>query len=401
MSRISLDWIQVVILLGALQGGFLVAALVVRRRNRTASRVLAGLVLTFTISLLWDVYYSAGLVSRYPHAFGISYPLPWLYGPLVYLYTLAASDRSWRLRAGGWLHFVPAVAVIVICLPIYSMGAADKVAMFQRIQAGDIPTRIAILDPFKFLSGLSYSVVTVMYLRRHRRRIEDSYSSPERVNLRWLLWLGGTAAGIWVLAFVVGTVDVLPSSVWRQGDALVALAIAIMVYAIGYMGLRQPEVFRYETAEFPVAVRTPSEATPVTADALGTPGAPDSPRYERSGLGADEADRLERQLLALMERERPWTNSELTLAELAAQLNTSPHKLSEVLNARIGETFYDFVNGYRVRDVQRRIAAGEARTRKMLALAMDAGFASKSTFNQVFKRLTSQTPSDFQQAAGA
>ena len=34
-------------------------------------------------------------------------------------------------------------------------------------------------------------------------------------------------------------------------------------------------------------------------------------------------------------------------------------------------------------------------------LAMDAGFASKSTFNEVFKKHTSQTPSDFRQAAGA
>ena len=69
--------------------------------------------------------------------------------------------------------------------------------------------------------------------------------------------------------------------------------------------------------------------------------------------------------------------------------------MTTVLNGEIGQTFYDFVNVYRVRDVQRRIQAGEARTRKMLALALDAGFASKSTFNQAFKKHTSQTPSDF------
>jgi AraC-like DNA-binding protein len=99
-----------------------------------------------------------------------------------------------------------------------------------------------------------------------------------------------------------------------------------------------------------------------------------------------------------MDREQPWKNSELMLPDLAARVNSTPHKLSEVLNAQIGQTFYDFVNGYRVRDVQRRIKAGEARSRKMLALAMDAGFASKSTFNEVFKRHTQQTPSAFSRA---
>jgi AraC-like DNA-binding protein len=124
-------------------------------------------------------------------------------------------------------------------------------------------------------------------------------------------------------------------------------------------------------------------------------------RYERSGLGDVEAVQLEESLLRVMEDEQPWKESELTLADLASRLNTTPHKLSEVLNSQMSETFYDFVNGYRVREVQRRIRAGEARSLKMLALAMDAGFASKSTFNEVFKKHTSQTPSAFRQAAGA
>ena len=103
--------------------------------------------------------------------------------------------------------------------------------------------------------------------------------------------------------------------------------------------------------------------------------------------------------MELMEKERPWRDSELTLADLAERLSTTPHKLSEVLNSQLHQTFYDFVNGYRVREVQRRIAAGEAQNVTMLSLAMDAGFASKSTFNVVFKKHTRQTPSDYRQTA--
>ena len=88
------------------------------------------------------------------------------------------------------------------------------------------------------------------------------------------------------------------------------------------------------------------------------------------------------------------------MADLAGRLSTTPHKLSEVLNSQLGVSFYDFVNGYRVREVQRRIAARDAESLTMLSLAMDAGFASKSTFNLVFKKFTGQTPSDFRQTAG-
>jgi len=171
------------------------------------------------------------------------------------------------------------------------------------------------------------------------------------------------------------------------------------VYAMGYMGLRQPEIFRYETAEYPVQVSvapTIAQSPAVSATISEAPAIElETPRYDRSGLGETEAAKLEKDLFVLMDRDRPWTDSELTLADLAARLGTTPHKLSEVLNTQIGKTFYDFVNGYRVRDVQRRIQSGEARTRKMLALALDAGFASKSTFNQAFKKHTNQTPSDY------
>ena len=99
-----------------------------------------------------------------------------------------------------------------------------------------------------------------------------------------------------------------------------------------------------------------------------------------------------------MESAQPWKESELTLADLATRLNCARHKLSEVLNSQLRQTFYDFVNGYRVREVQRRIKAGDAQSLKMLALAMDAGFSSKSTFNEAFKKHTNQTPTAFRQA---
>jgi AraC-like DNA-binding protein len=210
------------------------------------------------------------------------------------------------------------------------------------------------------------------------------------VNLRWLLWLTAGTGTIWVLVTVLKVTQV--STGIRDG--YVAIAMALQVYAIGYMGLRQPEIFRYETANSPV--QTP-EPAPVFRSAESTPAAP---RYEHSGLTELERLQLRDLLVQLMDNEQPWKESELTLGDLADRLNTVPYKLSEVLNAGMGQTFHDFVNGYRVREVQRRIRAGDARSLKLLALAMDAGFASKSAFNDAFKKHTSQTPSSFRQAIG-
>lgn len=394
MANVTLGWVQVAAIVGALQGLFLTGVLIAQRSNRTANRLLAALTLSFTIYLAWGPYYTAGIIRVYPHLFGISYLTPWVFGPLVYLYARSAADRSWRFTRRELVHFVPVAIVFIVAAPLYAMSGPEKIALWERWAVAGLTPPLKTIDPLKYVLGIAYSAATVLFLRRHRRDVEHSYSNVARVNLRWLLWFSAATGGIWLMATGLRVSHVSTS----LRDAHIALAMGLLVYAIGYMGLRQPEIFRHATAESPVVKQSGVEMATAPAAAAASPS---PPQYARTGLGEHEAALLETSLLAVMEREQPWRDSELTLSDLAARLNSTPHKLSEVLNAQMGRTFYDFVNGYRVREVQRRIAAGDARALKMLALAMDAGFASKSTFNEVFKKHTRQTPSGFRQTVGA
>jgi AraC-like DNA-binding protein len=340
-------------------------------------------------------------VERYPHFFGVSYPLPLLYGPLVYLYAVTASNRTRALGWRDWLHFAPYAIAVVAMVPVLLQSGADKIDFYRNLQRGGSTILIKVVDPLKFVSGMSYAVLTLLFLRRHRARVKESYASIERVNLQWLFQLGLGSAAIWVLAtvFEIGGVLRLPNL--ARADDFVSLAIAILVYATGYMALRQPEIFNFtgvkvRTAEY--AVPNPTPALQTASAAAVTAPMPDGPRYERSGLTDEEASTLKAALIRAMENGRVYRNSELTLADLADQLDTTPHKLSEVLNSELQQTFYDFVNGYRVEDVQRRIADESSRNLKILALAMDAGFASKSTFNAVFRERTGHTPSSYRRS---
>ena len=392
MARLSLDWVHVIILLGAIQGVFLAGVLAARRRNRTANRLLAAVMMAFSIGLATSVYHAVGWVPVFPHFFGVAYPLPFLYGPLIYLYAVTAADRYQELGWHDALHLVPFVATVIVGLPIYMKSGPEKVAFYQGLLRGEVPPWFAVADVLKLVSGIAYSALTIVFLRQHRERVKESYSSTERVNLAWLLWLGVAAATIWLMAVVVHVLDSAHMIKGAPGDDVISVAVAVVVYGIGYMALRQPEIFRYETAEYPVPRQpSPESSGPRIA----------APSYERSGMTDRQAERLRIALLVIMEQEQPWRDSELTLADLAMQLQTTPQKLAEVLNTLIGQTFYDFVNGYRVREVQRRIDAGEAERVKLQALAREAGFSSKSTFNVAFRKHTSRTPSNYQQAAGA
>ena len=200
MSPLTLAWPQIIELLGAIQGVFLAGVLATKRSNRTANRLLAATMLAFSIYLATTVYHAGGFEEVYPHFFGAGHPMPFLFGPLVYLYAISAADRSRRFTRRDALHFLPFVAVVAAGLPIYLMSGPDKIALYRRIVAGELPPLIAVEGQLKLVSGVIYATVTLVFLRRHRDRLKASYSSLERVNLRWLVWLGAGGAAIWMLA---------------------------------------------------------------------------------------------------------------------------------------------------------------------------------------------------------
>ncbi len=395
----TLDWLNIAALFGAAQGFFLTGVLATQRRNRMANRLLAVAVFVFSIQMISVVYHAVEFEQVFPHFFGAAFPMPFLYGPLVYLYSVCASDRVRRLGSWDALHFAPFAVAILTGLPIYLMSGAEKIEFYLQLQQGVRPPIVSIMETLKYVSGICYTAATIVFLRRHRTQVKDSYSSTERVNLQWLLHLAFAGAVIWAMAALFHFGDLLSFPFSASQDDVVALAIAVLVYGIGYRALRQPEVFNVATGEFPTVARPVPEIQVPTRDERATltvtPEPEASPRYERSGLSENEAETLRDALLQIMEAKHPFRNSDLTLPDLAEQLGTSPHKLSEILNTLLNQSFYDFVNGYRVREVQRRLSDEKSQALTLLSLALDAGFASKSTFNSVFKKHTGQTPSGY------
>jgi AraC-like DNA-binding protein len=96
-----------------------------------------------------------------------------------------------------------------------------------------------------------------------------------------------------------------------------------------------------------------------------------------------------------MINERVFLKSDLTLRDVAKMLKTSTNNISWMLNSVYKSTFYDFINGHRVHEFVRKIENKEHLRHTILALSMDVGFNSKSTFNKAFKLNMNETPSNY------
>jgi len=85
----------------------------------------------------------------------------------------------------------------------------------------------------------------------------------------------------------------------------------------------------------------------------------------------------------------------LTISELANELNQPSKYVSYLITNYHSKNFNDFLNGFRVKEVITRMADPNEKHKSLLGIALDAGFNSKSSFNQVFKQHTGKTPSEY------
>ncbi len=121
--------------------------------------------------------------------------------------------------------------------------------------------------------------------------------------------------------------------------------------------------------------------------------------YKNSSLTDVDREKYKERILVLMKTEKPYLESNLRLAELASKLQMSTSHFSEVLHYCFKENFYNFINFYRVLEAQELMKKPQYKTAKIIAIAFDSGFKSKTTFNRVFKNYTGQTPSEYRKTA--
>ena len=122
---------------------------------------------------------------------------------------------------------------------------------------------------------------------------------------------------------------------------------------------------------------------------------------QRQG-GSDHAEEehvmaLKRQLEDYMRAEKPYTNPDFTIYDLARALNTNRSYVSNLINHQYGMNFSAFVSGYRIEHAKEILSQGTFATNKeaLNAAMVESGFLSEPSFYRLFKQKTGKTPSAF------
>ncbi|MEM8527786.1 MAG: helix-turn-helix transcriptional regulator [Bacteroidota bacterium] len=340
-------------------------------RNKVCNRILAVILFLLSYRLWVQIMRLFGL-GYYDGWYYVTVDLSWIYGALLYFYTKAQIQPNFKFKQKDWIHILP-VVIQVIC------------SIFVRLQNlywDGTRESLSWLGYYGYVVWMNNSTIYVVasiliifYTYKARKLLNSISKSLEitETRLRWIKRIINSFLIYFSLVLIVLLSDLLIHQFTSKDSYFYFtrfyfypffIGVAILTYWIGLEGFS-----RRNEAEISVKSTLPSE------------------ELERLKAIAEK-------LKNAMSKDKLYRDQELSLQSLAEQLNLKPYLISKSLSTILDKRFNDFVNEYRVKEIQLLLQDADNSKYTLLSLAMDAGFNSKSSFNRAVKKHLGTSPSE-------
>jgi AraC-like DNA-binding protein len=238
---------------------------------------------------------------------------------------------------------------------------------------------------------IAYFFIAGSALTSYQRSIQHLFSETSRINLIWVRWL--INGYLILLVFMIGLYFLILRHP-EQFGLIILINTALVtpyMYAVTFKGITQPTLWqihrRLDKEKLQEEIHQVENVRPLIDQ--------EEVKGQKNNLSPERKTDIVEKTIRLMEKEKLFLKSELTLQDLADELKIPSYVVTQAINGGLNKNFYDLVNEYRVEEAKRLLLDPANRNNKILSVGMDAGFNSKTTFNTVFKKFTGFTPSDF------
>lgn len=345
-------------------------ALALRDVERRAGVYMLGLVLAATLSVTPQIIGFSGFYGKWPNLTFAPFSGE-LYLPALFHAHAAQLIRGRVERL--WLWLLPG-AFVSLYYTVAFLGFDSVEAKWAYNDAFHEP----YVFPLELVVTLGLVAVAVVrsarLLAEYQRYLDATESVDALFDPGWIRW---SVRIVTVTTVLWGGLNLtsLFTNVSYVGGYPVHVAVMALISALALAtlsGLREP---------FPklgeVALDEPEPETDADVPASG-------PSEDWASLGNDVRTRIE--------TEHWYQEPRLSIRDVARRMGTNETYVSRGLNDGLSVTFKDCVNALRVADAQRRLRETDD---PVLSVGLAAGFASKSTFNRVFRAQAGLTPTAY------
>ena len=117
-------------------------------------------------------------------------------------------------------------------------------------------------------------------------------------------------------------------------------------------------------------------------------------KYEKVKVADKELETLYARMNKYVAEKRPYLDKELKMSDIASVLCVSPSQLSQVFSMYVKESYYDYINRYRLEEFKRLVAEGNHKHYTVAALSEQCGF-KRTSFFSTFRKMEGMTPTEW------
>ena len=223
----------------------------------------------------------------------------------------------------------------------------------------------------------------LVFVEKEKYKFIQSYD-----DIKWIkvfLILGGLILLFWVFAIII-------NNIYSNDIAYypLRLSTSILIYWIGYQGF-----YRYNIVKDRILLRrsiTSNNATPIVAISFNS-------KSDTSAYNSEKHKNDFNQIHDYLISKQKFLDPNLSMDLLAQELRMSSSHFSKIVNSYSDYNFSDYINSFRVEQAKKLLANDDFDKYTNVAIGLECGFNSKSTFYSAFKKFTSQTPTQFRNSS--
>jgi len=346
--------------------------------NSNSNKYLAYLLFTLSIILLNHVFEVEDTFTTYPFLHFID-NIEWVFllPVFMFLFIKNRTQNTVKTKQKVYLCFIPFAYSAILNI----VSDLDHVAGIYTI-----PQTGIVLMTILGLIHLALALTFIPFLLIYSYFIIKNLRDPQ--EKKWIITLLTIVTSLIFAFLIIYLASLFINFNLSSAMSVLALSATFIIHWTAYIGIYKYKLAKNKEAIFNF-LNNDMTILPINLKI----GEKNTAEEYRESITTDNL--YFQKLEVLCKELQIYTDSTLNREKVAAKLGISAGYVSQIINTITEDNFANYINQYRVEAVKEMISNSDYKNYNLLAMGLESGFTSKTTFYKAFKKHTGQTPNEY------
>lgn len=363
MKSISILLIICITLFG-LFGVFVIST---KKGDKQANMFLGLFFILWAFDFLDGLLMFNGVYLEYPDFALWSEAFVFLYGPILYFYTVRILKAKSLFNWKSVTHFVPFIfTTILIMVSFHLLSRPLKIEVLNKILTLEQSPSMYLMIGVVCIHFSCYIFLSKKEVAKTEKELSEFYSN---YNIQWLSTILNSLLIILLISVLANLFQINQSYLYFDiALPILIIVMTLFILSVFWKSLNEPFVWLKEKQSI---------------------------KYEASKIVLSEKETIAKEIVTALEDDKIYLNPDLTLKDLSEKIGYGNRIVSQVINEVMDKSFFNLINTYRIEEAKRKLRNKKDSKQTVLEVMYQVGFNSKSSFNTQFKKQTGLTPTEF------